>query len=154
MHSSRGQPVFCAKGNLPTLELPNGSKGMEYQLARSGGCIGPLLQADQNDLSAIEVLDGFKKRAMVLNLVIAAINSGIRSTWTRPPAISRRQEQRTIRPSCRSRHRSYLFKLSLNLFYLYLNSFRLLRPAFLCNVSRGRERETSSFPILSDAREV
>ena len=43
------------------LELHNGSKDMEQQLACGGGCIDPLLQADQIDLSAFEVLDGFQQ---------------------------------------------------------------------------------------------
>ena len=34
---------------------------MEHQLARSGGCIDPRLQADQIALSAFEVLDGFQQ---------------------------------------------------------------------------------------------
>ena len=55
------QPVFCALGNQPTLELHNGSKDMEHQLACGGGCIDPLLQADQIDFPAFEVLDGFQQ---------------------------------------------------------------------------------------------
>ena len=46
---------------------------MEHQLACGGGSIDSPLQADQIDLFAFEVLDGFQKCAMVLNLVIAAI---------------------------------------------------------------------------------
>ena len=57
MLSSRGQPVSCAKGNQPTLELRNGFKEMEHQLARSVGSIDPLLQADQIDISGFEVSD-------------------------------------------------------------------------------------------------
>ena len=42
-------------------ELRNGSKDMEHQLVRSGDCIDALLQTDQVDLSAIEVLAGFQQ---------------------------------------------------------------------------------------------
>ena len=61
MLSSGRQPAFCALGNQPTLELRNGSKDMEHQPARSGGCIDSLFQVDQIDLSAFEVLDGFQQ---------------------------------------------------------------------------------------------
>ena len=37
--------LLCAP-NQPTFELRNGSKDMEHQLARSGGSIDPLIQAD------------------------------------------------------------------------------------------------------------
>ena len=58
-----------------TLKLRNGSKDMEHQLARSGGCIGPLLQADQIDLSAFEVLDGFRQ---ILERPTKSIKSNVR----------------------------------------------------------------------------
>ena len=61
MLSSGRQRVFCALRQQPTLELRNGSEDMEHQLARSGGCIDPLLQADQIDLSAFAVLDGVQQ---------------------------------------------------------------------------------------------
>ena len=52
------QPVCCTLGNQSTLEMRNGREVMEHQLARSGGCINPLLQADQIEFSGLEVLDG------------------------------------------------------------------------------------------------
>ena len=50
-------PFFFALGNQSALELRNGPKDVEHQLARSGGSIDPLLQADQIDLSGFYVCD-------------------------------------------------------------------------------------------------
>ena len=61
MLSSCRQLVFCALRDQPTFELRNGSKDMEHQFACGGGCIEPLLQADQIDLPDFEVLDGFQQ---------------------------------------------------------------------------------------------
>ena len=57
MLSSGRRPVFCALEDQPTLELRNGPEDMEQQLACGGGCINPLLQADQIDLSGFDVRD-------------------------------------------------------------------------------------------------
>ena len=54
-------PVFCALRDQPTFELRNGSKDMEHQLACGRGSVDPLLKADQIDLLAFEVLDGFQQ---------------------------------------------------------------------------------------------
>ena len=40
--------------------MGNGTEGMKHQLARSGGCVDPLFQADQVNLSDFEIIDCFQ----------------------------------------------------------------------------------------------
>ena len=60
MLSGGCQPVFCVLRDQPTFELRNGSKDMEHQLACSKGSIVPFLRADQIELSAFKLIDGFQ----------------------------------------------------------------------------------------------
>ena len=61
MLPSGRQPADCVLRDQPTLKFHNGSEGMEHQFARSGGRIDSLIQADQIDLPAYEVVDGFQQ---------------------------------------------------------------------------------------------
>ncbi len=61
MLSSVDQAVFGALRDQAPLEMRNGSEDVEYEFA-SGGCrVDPLLEADQVDLSGLEVINGFQK---------------------------------------------------------------------------------------------
>lgn len=61
MLSGVDQSIFGALRDQAALEMRNGPEDMEYEFA-SGGCrVDPLLEADQIDLSGLEVIDGFQK---------------------------------------------------------------------------------------------
>ena len=61
MLSSVRQHVFSALRDQTALKMRNGAEDVEHQLACSGGGINPLIQADQIDLPAFEVVDGFQQ---------------------------------------------------------------------------------------------
>ena len=53
--------VFGALRDEASLEVRDGPEHMEYEFASGGGCVNPLLKADQVDLSGFEVVDGFEQ---------------------------------------------------------------------------------------------
>ena len=61
MLSCVDQSVFCALGDQAALEMRNGAEDMEHQLTCGGRRVDPLLQADQVDLSRVEVIDRFQQ---------------------------------------------------------------------------------------------
>ena len=61
MLSGVDQAVFGPLRDQATLEMSNGPEDVKYEFA-SGGCrVDPFFEADQVDLSCLEVIDGFQK---------------------------------------------------------------------------------------------
>jgi len=61
MLSGVDQAIFGALRDQAALEMRNGSEDVEYEFARGGCRVYPLLETDQVDLSGLEVIDGFQK---------------------------------------------------------------------------------------------
>ena len=61
MLSSVDQAVFGALRYQAPLEMRNGPEDMEHELTGRGCRVDPFLEADQIDLSGLEVIDGFQK---------------------------------------------------------------------------------------------
>ena len=61
MLSSVDQALFGALRDQAALEVCDGPEHVEYEFASGGSRIDPLLEADQVDLSGLEVINGFQK---------------------------------------------------------------------------------------------
>ena len=61
MLSGARQPVFGALRDQAALEMRNGAEDMKHELPGSGCCVDPLFQADQIELSCLEVIDRFEE---------------------------------------------------------------------------------------------
>ena len=59
MLSCVDQAVFGALRDQAALEMSDGPEDMEDELSGGGCRVDPLLEADQVDLSGLEVIDGF-----------------------------------------------------------------------------------------------
>lgn len=61
MLSGVDQAIFGALRDQAALEMRNGPEDMEHELSGGGSRIDPLFEADQVDLSGLEVINGFQK---------------------------------------------------------------------------------------------